>query len=344
MREWPRRLPWEDNMRRFASTRAVALALSLVLSLALPASPKAAELKMLSGFPLNFVLTEEIAKPFVATLAAESQGRLAIELAGPDAVPTFEQLEPVQAGVFEMLFTHPAYHSGTTGVGLAIDGIASDPTKRREAGVIDYLTKHYEALGVKLIAAPATGTKGFRYFLREPITGSPGLEGRKIRGTVSYHPMIRALGGSPVNMPGGEIYTSLQKGVVDGAAWSLTGAKDFKWYEVAGYYAEPVFGQVGVMIFMNLEAWNALPAADRALIEAAALELERNSISRFDALAAAELRALQDFGMKETLFAPEDAKRLETLWENGVWQVAIEKSGAEAEGLREIARKADLTR
>lgn len=324
---------------------ALAVAAGLVLALRLLAVPaQAAELRMLSGFPLNFVLTEEIAKPFVAALKEASGGGLEVELAGPDAVPTFEQLEPVQAGVFEMLFTHPAYHSGTTGVGLAIDGIAADPDKRRAAGVIDYLTKHYEGLGVKLIAAPATGSKGFRYFLREPITGSPGLEGRKIRGTVSYHPMIRALGGSPVNMPGGEIYTSLQKGVVDGAAWSLTGAKDFKWYEVADYYAEPVFGQVGVMIFMNLEAWQGLSAEQQAVIEAEAVKLEQASIARFDALAAAELEELAGLGMKQTAFAPEDAGRLETLWEDGVWQVAIEKSGADAQALRDLARKAGLTR
>lgn len=327
-------------MRQIVSVAGVALSLAL----AAPAAAQAADLKMVSGFPLNFILTEEIAKPFVAALETASNGGIKIELSGPDAVPTFEQFEPVQAGVFEMLFTHPAYHSGTTGVGLAIDGIGSDPTKRREAGVFDYVARHYETLGMKLIAAPPTGTKGFRYFLRQPIAGSPGLEGRKIRGTVSYHPMIRALGGSPVNMPGGEIYTSLQKGVIDGAAWGLTGAKDFKWYEVADYYAEPVFGQVGVMIFMNLDAWNALPAETQALIEAEAIKLERDTVARFDKLAAAELEALKGFGMKQTTFAPEDANRLETLWENGVWQVAIDKSGADAEGLRELARKAGLTR
>ena len=325
-------------MRQIACAAALAAGLGLLT----PSHAGATDLRMVSGFPLNFIFTEEIAKTFITNVEAASEGNISIDLSGPDAVPTFEQFEPVQAGVFEMLFTHPAYHSGTTGVGLAIDGIAVDPTERREAGVIDYITEHYEALGMKLIAAPATGSKGFRFYLRDAIDGAPGLDGRKIRGTVSYHPMIRALGGSPVNMPGGEIYTSLQKGVIDGAAWGLTGAKDFKWYEVAGHYAEPVFGQVGLMIFMNLDAWNALGDDERALIEAEAIKLEVDSIARFNDLAAAELEALRDAGMQETSFAPEDADRLEALWEEGVWQVAIEKSGADAEGLRDIAREAGL--
>jgi len=327
----------EEIMRPLLSAAAVAAALACTT----PAS--ATELKMVSGFPVNFILTEEIAKPFIAAVAEATQGRVTIALSGPDAVPTFEQFEPVQAGVFDLLFTHPAYHSGTTGVGLTIDAVAADPTRRRTSGVFDYIAKHYEDLGLKLLAAPPTGSKGFRFYLRAPIDGHPGLEGRKIRGTVSYHPMIRALGGSPVNLPGGEIYTSLQKSVIDGAAWGLTGAADFKWYEVASHYAEPVFGQVGLMIFMNLDAWKALPQADRTAIEAAGRELELNSIARFNDLAVTELEALKGHGMQATTFAPEDAGRLETLWEEGVWEVAIGKSGADASALREIARKADLT-
>ena len=96
------------------------------------------------------------------------------------------------------------------------------------------------------------------------------------------------------------------------------------------------------MIFMNLDAWNALGDDERALIEAEAIKLEVDSIARFNDLAAAELKALRDAGMQVTSFAPEDADRLEALWEEGVWQVAIEKSGADAEGLRDIAREAGL--
>lgn len=304
----------------------------------------AADMKMLSGFPLNFTYTEEIAKPFIARVKTATAGRVSITLSGPDAVPTFEQFQPVQAGVFQLLFTHPAYHSGTTAVGLAIDAIAVDPEKRRSTGIIDYIDAHYRKHGLKLVAAPATGRKGFRYFLREPITKSPGFEGRKIRGTVSYHPMIRALGGAPVNMAGGEIYTALQKGVIDGAAWGLTGAKDFKWYEVAKYYADPVFGQVGVMIFMNLQAWNSLSATDRAAIEAEARRLEIDTVNRYDDLAKRELEDLKKLGMMQTAFLPQDASRLEALWEEGVWQVAVDKSKADAEGLRALARKAGMTR
>lgn len=320
------------------SAWAGAAALSLT---ALSAS--ADELRMVGAFPEGFVFTEEIVKPFMALVEEETGGAVSFALTGPDAVPPLEQLEPVQAGVFDALFTHPAYHAGTTPVGLAIDAIAADPTKRREAGIIDYIDQHYQTLGMKLITAPATGSKGFRYFLKEPITGEPGFEGRKIRGTVSYHPMIEALGGSGVVMGGGDVYSALQTGVVDGAAWGLTGARDFKWYEVADYMADPVFGQVGLMIFMNLDAWNALTAEEQAAIERAALRLETDSIAKFDTLAAQEKEDLLELGMQMSSFSDAEAAQFEELWSGGVWSIAEKGDPETVAGLRTLARDAGLS-
>lgn len=297
---------------------------------------------MIAGFPENFVFTREIAQPFMDAVAEATDGEVTVSLTGPDAVQPLEQLEPVQAGVFDLLFTHPAYHAGTASLGLAIDAVATDPAARRDAGIIDFLDAHYRDLGLKLIAAPATGTQGFRYYLREPIAGEPAFAGRKIRGTVSYHPMIEALGGTGVVMGGGEVYSALQTGVVDGAAWGTTGALDFKWNELAGYIADPAFGQVGVMILANLDAWNGPSDDSRAAIAEAGRALEAESIPRFDALAEEELTALQGAGMEMTSFSDTEAAELDRLWSEGVWQVAAGGAPDDVAEMRRMAEEAGL--
>lgn len=303
----------------------------------------AAELKLISGFPEGFVYTTEITKPFMELVKQETGGSVTMSFTGPDAVPAFEQFEPVQSGVFDVLLTHPSYHVGTTAVGVSIDALKTDPKARREAGIIEAMDAHYRGLGMKLIAAPATGTKGFRFFLKNEIAGEPGLGGRKIRGTVSYTLLIETLGGSNVVMPGGEVYSALQTGVLDGAAWGLTGAKDFKWNEVSSYMAEPIFGQLGLMVFMNLDTWEGLTDDERAAIERAAVKLEEQSIARFDTLAAEETKALLELGMKTTSFSEKEAAQLDGLWSNGVWAVAEKTAPEEAAKLRQLARDAKLS-
>lgn len=306
------------------------------------AHAQAAELRMLNSFPEGFVYTREVAHPFIDAVTRETGGKVTVKLAGPEAVPPLEQLEPVQSGAFDILVTHPAYHAGTTSLGIAFDALRSDPEARRESGVIDFLDEHYQKIGLKLIAEVPLGTHGFRYFLREPITGAPSFASRKIRGTISYFPMIEALGGSGVIMGGGDVYSALQTGVVDGAAWSLTGALDFKWYEVAGYMADPVFGQISVMVLMNLDTWDGLDDADRQAIETVARTIELDSVGKFDRLAEEEKEVLLAKGMKITEFPETDATRLDVLWSEGVWQVASKTAAQEAKALRALAAGAGL--
>jgi TRAP-type transport system periplasmic protein len=307
------------------------------------AATEARELKALSAFAPNLAFSREIIRAYLDAVQKASGGAITSRLSGPEVVPFADQFQPAAAGAFDLLFTHPAYHSGTTAIGLAMDAVAPDAAKRRNAGVFDFVDKHYNGLGLKLIAITATGTKGFQFVTRQPVKGLQGLAGMKVRATVSYHPMIKALGGSPVVMGAGEVYSALEKGVIDAAAWGLTGVADFKWNEVAKYLARPTFGQASLLTFMNLKAWNALTDAQRKTMNEEAQKLELASVQRFDALAAEELVELKKRGMQETPFVPADASRLEQLWAQGVWEVARGKNGQAADDLRALALQAGLT-
>jgi TRAP-type transport system periplasmic protein len=322
---------------------ALAAAALVIASVQMPAHAQNREVRALSGFDANFVFTREIAKPFMENVTKATAGALTFKFNGPETIPVFEQLQPTSAGAFDLLFTHPAYHSGTTTVGLATDAIDYDPTRRRESGVWDFVDAHYQKSGLKLIAMTPTGSKGFQYVLKRPITAAKSFDGMKIRGTVSYHPMIRAMGGVPVVMGGGDVYSALERGVIDGAAWGLTGVADFKWNEVAKYVARPVFGQVSLLIVMNKRSFDALPPAQRQVLIDEGRKLELATVARFDTLAAEELKLLKEKGMQETAFSPVDAARLEKLWNDGVWEVATAKN-EDAKSLQKLALEKGLTR
>lgn len=302
----------------------------------------AQEMRLLNAFDQNNIFTREIANPFMEAVTKATGGKVTFRVSGPETVTPFEQLQPAAAGLFQLLVTHCAYHPGTTGVGMAADGFPVDPAKRRESGLFGFLDEHYQKHGVKLLAMPPFGSVGFQFVLKKPIEGEPALGGRKIRGTVAYHPMIQTLGGSPIVMPGGEVYTAMERGVADGAAWATTGVIDFKWNEVAGYLARPAYGQSGLAIFMNLATWKGLSPDLQKTFAQAGADLELRTLKRFDEMAAEEEKKLLGLGMKITKFSDKDAAALDRLWSHGVLKVGADKSPADVKAMVETAQKGGL--
>ncbi len=302
---------------------------------------QAGELKMLQSWNDNYVGTVEIAQRFVANVASASGGAMTISAQGPATVPPFEQYEPVVAGVFDLLFTHGAYHFGETSVGMAIDALSATPGEIRSSGIWKYVDQYYQKRGLKLISLPTSGA-GYHIVLREPVGSSGDLEGRKIRGTPVYLGLLSALKASAVVLPGGQIYSALEKGVIDGAAWPAIGTLDFKWNEVAKYFLRPTFGRVTHLVLMNLDKWSSLSASDQQFLMEQGKRLEDEVYARFDELADAEIIALKGAGMSETNLSSDITAKLGKIWADGVWAVATKKSGADVTNLRKLAVSAGL--
>lgn len=303
----------------------------------------ATELKFLSAFAPNFIFNTGCTNNMVKNLEELSGGQFKIRQFGPDVIPTFEQFQPLQSGIFDLSFTHATYHAGTIGVGVGMDATIADPVKRRESGLFDFLDKEYNKLGVKLVALPPVAP--YHFITRNPLGGqSPSLQGLKMRSNPSLQNTILALGGSPVTMAGGEVYTSLQKGVIDGAAWTLVGVKDFKWQEVAGYMVRPTFGSISMMITMNLAKYNSLTPEQRKWVDEAGRKTELDSDAFFKKLIEEEFAFLKSKGMKETVMNSEDAKNVEKFWNDGLWKMAQQTSGDAGKKFQELAMQKGMTR
>ncbi|WP_163271834.1 TRAP transporter substrate-binding protein DctP [Chelativorans alearense] len=309
------------------------------------ATPAAAEnLRVLSAWDQNFVFNTTMLEPLLEKIETASEGEITFSTNGPEVVPTFEQFEPVQAGAFDMLFAHPGYFSGNAGVGVTIDAIDPDPTKRRETGVWDYLDEYYQKHGLKLIAMPPQGTNSLLFVTKDPLpeTDTP-FKGLKLRANVTYHALVETLGGAPVLMSGGEIYPGLQAGLIDGAAWSVVGVTDYKLSEVAGYWTEPSYGQTGTVVLMNLDTWEGLSDESKSIIEQAAIEVENETTELYTDLNDRERELMEEAGMKPTYYTDAVASQLNDLWAEGVWALGDEKAGAESAAFRSFAASKGMT-
>jgi len=324
-----------SNTNVIAGVRAVSGAAALSLALLFGGNAEARDLRLLSSWDASYGAVGSVLMPFIETLDEAVTADFGVTVMGPETVPPFEQLDPVSRGLFDLLFTNGAYHFNEISVGMALDGLRGDTEALRAAGIWDAVDADYQEIGLKLIAV-LYDLNGYHIMLKEPV-GENGLEGRRIRGTPIYHPAINVLGGSPVVLPGGEIYPALERGVIDGAAWPTIGAVAYRWFEVADYMMRPSFGQVGNLVLMNLDAWNSLDAQTRTEIETAAraFEIEANGI--FDTLVAAESEALEAEGMSVTELNETLATTLRSAWFGGVFDLAGTRNTDDVEEIRALA-------
>lgn len=328
--------------------RAVAAAKRLTLAttfgLVAAVGAQAAELRLLSSFNSTQKPTYAVLERYLENVQTIGGDTITVRISGPEAVPIFEQLEPVSSGVFDMLYTHPVFHAGSAGLALTVDAMDVDPVARRTSGVWDMVDAFYqETHNLKMVAMMSVSMEGYHLFTKEPLGPEGDLAGRKIRGTPTYFGPIEALGAEPVVLPGSEIYSALQTGIVDGAGWPAAGMVSMKHYEVAAWRLRPTFGAATQPVFVNLDVWNGLTEEEQSvLLEAGRItELEMPWIG--NAIQAEEDAALDELGVGVQTLSPEMAARVQSAFIDTIWNLGVECCGDAAVALRETARAAGLT-
>ncbi len=129
-------------------------------------------------------------------------------------------------------------------------------------------------------------------WFRKPINSIEDMKGLKMRIPGLGGEVFAKMGVNPILLPAGEIYTSLERGVIDATEW-VGPALDIKmgFYKVAPYYYsgwhEP--GSILELTF-NKKYWNKLPREYQSMIEVASSEMNSNMTSEFH---AENIKALQ---------------------------------------------------
>jgi TRAP-type mannitol/chloroaromatic compound transport system substrate-binding protein len=309
------------------------------------ATPVTAEnIRVLSSFDTSQLPTYTVLQQYMDNVAEIGGGEVTFTVFGPEAVPIFEQLSPVSTGVFDALYTHPVFHAGEGGLALAVDAIDVDPIGRRASGVWDYVDQFYqEQHNHKMVAMMSVSMEGYHLFTKEPLSESGDLAGRKVRGTPTYFGVIEALGAEPVVLPGSEIYSALQTGIVEGAGWPAAGMVSMKHHEVADYRLRPTFGAATQPVFINLDVWNGLsPVVQTILLEAGELtELQMPWIG--NAIQAEEDAKLEELGVTVEMLSPEMAAKVQSAFVSSIWDLASDCCGDASAALRQIALDAGLT-
>jgi TRAP-type C4-dicarboxylate transport system substrate-binding protein len=323
-----------------AAVAVATLGASAAMSIA-----QAADYRMLSSWDQNYPMRKLLVEPFIKSVNAASKGSVNIRLSGPETVPPFEQLQPTGSGVFHFLFTHGAYHFGTSPIATAVEALSGGLEDWRKAGVKQELDKHYNQFGVTLIGlAVSTPGSGYNILLRQPVKPTGDLAGYKVRGTPTYGGVFKMLGASPVVLPPGEIYTSLEKGLVDGAAWPTFGMTNYRWHEVAKYLLRPAFGTTTQLIFAHKATWDRMKPDDRKVVMEEIAKLEDAYTKAFDKVMQDEEADLKSKGVTVVQMGDAQKAKLAQAWSDGLWELTAQKNAKDTTALRKFAVSKGLSK
>jgi TRAP-type transport system periplasmic protein len=317
-------------MKRLLLSVAIAAA-------ALPALAQETTLRLVSAFAENSTYAKRL-EAWAQRVNAEGKGVLQINyIGGPKAIPTFEVGNAVKTGVVDMAMSTGAFYTNVMPESDALKLTRIFVAEQRKNGAFEYINRVWNEKGNMQYLARMVENQPFHIYLTKKID-KPDLGGLKIRITPVYRDFFQALGAQVVTTPPGEVYTALERGVVDGYGWPIGGIFDLNWQDKTKFRVDPGFYDAEVSIIVNLDRWKKLTQGQRDLLQrqALALEAENTFWAKFT---EDEVKKQSAAGIQTIRFQGTQAKEfVEKAYETG-WAGIIKSSPQHGPKMRELFGK-----
>jgi len=301
------------------------------------ASAQEVTLKLVSAFPETATYVKHMT-PWIQKFNAGGKGIAQINfIGGPKAIPTFEVGTSVKNGVVEMAMNTGAFYTNLMPEADFLKLSQVTIAEQRKNGAFDYINKVWNEKANLVYLARMVDQTPFHLYLTKKID-KPDLNGLKVRITPVYREFFQSMGATLIQTPPGEVYTALERGVVDGYGWPIHGIFDLNWQEKTKFRVDPGFYNAEVSIIMNLDAWKKLSAKQRDYVQKQALALEAMN-SHWPELNAEETKRQAQSGIQTIKFDAASSKAyLDKAYEVG-WATAIKQSPQHGPQMRKLLSK-----
>lgn len=257
--------------------------------------------KLVTTWPENFPGLGLAPENFAKLVAQMSNQRLIIDVHGANAiVPALGVFDAVSSGSVEMGHSAAYYWKGKIASAVFFTSVPFGMNAQEFNGWLHYggglelWRQIYEPFNLVPFAGGNTGVQMGGWFNRE-IRSLEDIQGLKMRiPGLGGEVFVRA-GGTAVNIPGGELYTALQSGVIDATEWvGPYNDLAFGFHQIAQYYYYPGWHEPGPSLefIVNKEALNRLPKDLQKIIEVAARAVNQDMLDEYSQRSAGALTEL----------------------------------------------------
>jgi len=278
-------------------------------------SDRTFEWKMVTTWPRDFPGLGTGAKRLAESLGRLSNGRLNVKVyGGNELVPPYEVFDAVQQGTAEMGHGASYYWKGKIPASQIFCGVPFGLTGHElngwyyYGGGLEIYQQAYQSHGVLPFPVGNSGVQMGGWFNKE-INSIGDLAGLKMRIPGLGGEVLKRAGGTPVNVPGSELFTALESGTIDAAEWvGPFNDLAFGLFRAARYYYYPGWQEpgTGLEALVNAKAWATLPPDLQELVAVACKASVTDMYAEFEAMNGQALKTLLDEHHVEMRAFPDD--------------------------------------
>jgi TRAP-type mannitol/chloroaromatic compound transport system substrate-binding protein len=301
--------------RKFlARATAGAAAAAAVTAPAIVQAQATVRWRLASSFPKSLDTIYGAADVFSKQVSGATGGKFTVSVhAAGELMPAFGVLDGVQNGTVEAAHTAPYYFFGKDPTFAMDCAIPFGFNSRQmtawmyEGNGLKLFREFYRGFNIVNFPMGNTGAQMGGWYRKE-IKSLADMKGLKMRIGGFGGKVLERIGAVPQNIPGGEIYTALEKGTIDAAEW-VGPYDDLKlgFFKVAPNYYYPGWWEGGpqLTLFVNTKAWDALTPDYKSIVEACAALAHVNMQASYDGKNPGALKQLVAGGSKLHRF-PKD--------------------------------------
>ena len=265
------------------------------------------ELNMVTSWPENFPGIGLGANRLAQRIESLSNKRIKVNVySAGELVPPFGVFDAVSSGTADLYHSAEFYWGGKNKAypffaavpfGMTAEEFNSWIYSGNGQNLWDELGSNFN---VKHFLVGNTGSTLFGWFKNE-LNSVEDVAKLKIRSPGMGGDLLKSMGATPINIPGGEILQSLSSGAIDAADWSNP-VMDlaFGFYKVTNYCYYPDFKKptVSISLGMNLDKWNSFDSEAKSVIEYACQSENQEMLSDFMYKEVVAIEKLKSLGVE----------------------------------------------
>lgn len=302
-------------------------------------SPQAGaeELQLRTGFfmgerPSPYVTAY---KNFIEEVNATGQGHIQIvSYVGPESIQRNQWCNAVRSGILDLIAVGPALCNNLVRISEGLNGQTISFAEQRANGAYDFLREVWERDANSYFLGQFASGARFHFFTDEPVATLEDMKTVRLRNTASLRGVYEALGIDGIEVPLNQVYTSVERGVLDGASLPFNVIEPLGLHEVVAYRVDPGFFNPVMMVLVNMDLWERMTEEQRRILHDAAIKLETEFNDGFGETNEAMGAALLEKGITLVELPPEDAERLPRIANDAMWKTIEENAPEEGPKMR----------